>query len=83
MYSIIEKGGNMTYELSTAEKIEIIDQHIKSLSYSKYNLEMSILAEDAVAPVDQAKKDALTLQVSIVNDKINALVEEKALLSNG
>jgi hypothetical protein len=73
----------MTYELSTAEKIEIIDQHIKSLSYSKYNLEMSILAEDAVAPVDQAKKDALTLQVSIVNDKINALVEEKALLSNG
>lgn len=73
----------MTYELTTAEKIEIIDQHIKNLSYSKFNLEVSVLAEEALSPVDQAKIDALTLQITDVNSKIDALEQEKASINNG
>ena len=73
----------MTYQLTAAEKIEIIDQHIKNLSYSKFNLEMSVLSEEALAPVDEAKIDALTLQITAVNSKIDALEQEKASINNG
>lgn len=73
----------MTYELTIAEKIEIIDQHIKNLSYSKFNLEVSVLTEEALSPVDQAKIDALTLQIADVNSKIDALEQEKASINNG
>lgn len=71
----------MTYELTNEEKIDIINQHIRNLGFSKYNLETTLLSENAVATPDSAKVNSLTQQISDVDLKISALESEISTLS--
>jgi hypothetical protein len=70
----------MTYELTNEEKTSIVNQHLRSLEYNKYNVEVSLKEENAVADKNVELIASLTSQVSIITDKIDALLEELASL---
>ena len=66
----------MTYELTNDEKRNIINQHLRNLEYSKFNVEISLLEENADSAPDQENLDSLTGQLATINDKIEALAAE-------
>ena len=70
----------MTYILTNEEKAGIVEQHIKNLEYSKYNLEVSLI-EEAVAPSSTAVVTSLQDQLLSINLKIDALKQELSQLS--
>ena len=66
----------MTYELTNEEKAAIVNQHIKNLEYSIYNLQVSLVEENAVSAPDAAKVSSLNSQISEANTKKTALLAE-------
>lgn len=66
--------------ISTEDKIHMTRQFIKNLAYNRFNIELSLLAENAVAIPNQNNVDSFTLQLQEVDDKISALQEELTTL---
>jgi len=66
----------MTIQLSKEEKIQIINNHIKSLSYTKYNLEIDILQENAKSAPVSSSITAFENQVEDIQGQISALNTE-------
>lgn len=66
--------------LDASDKIAIIDQHLRNLEYSKYNIEVSLIEENAVSSPDTEAVAALNERLSQVNSKISALNTEKESL---
>jgi hypothetical protein len=66
----------MTYELTNEDKTGVINQHLKTLSYNKFNLDLSKIEESAKASPDAAVITDLTAQTTEVTAKINALLAE-------
>jgi len=64
----------MTSELTNEEKIGIVNQHIKTLNYNKYNLNLTILELNAVSSPNQATINEMILQISDLDDKISVLL---------
>jgi len=74
------KGGKMTI-LTNEDKISIVNQHKRNVEYSKYNLQVSLIEENAVTSPDQDAIDALNDKITEINKKITALDAELASLS--
>ena len=73
----------MSYTLTNEEKITIINQHLRTLAFSKYNYEISILEESSgSAPSSDDTMQTLVDQVGILNAKISALMAEVESLQN-
>lgn len=73
----------MVYILTNEEKITILNQHLRTLAFSKYNYEISILEESSgAAPSSDDTLQTLVNQVAILDAKINALVAEVQSLEN-
>lgn len=70
----------MTYELSNEEKISIIEQHVKNLEYSKYNLEAALIAERALTSPDSAVILSTEAKLAELSTKVTALTAEIATL---
>lgn len=70
----------MTVQLTNEEKISIITQHVRNLEFNKYNLNVSLIEENALAIPNQATIDSVNLQISEANTKIAALNAEIASL---
>jgi predicted nucleic acid-binding Zn-ribbon protein len=68
----------MTIELGKEEKIQIINSHKRNLAYSKYNLEVDILQENAKSAPSAAGIANLQSQISDINNQISALDAELA-----
>lgn len=68
----------MTYQLTNEEKLTIINQHLRTLEFSKYNYQMSLLEEQAVQVPAQETIDSINEQLLVLNQKIDALAEEAA-----
>jgi hypothetical protein len=68
----------MTYELSKAEKISIIDSHRKNLAYNKYNLEMSKIQEEAKDSPSAVSLEDLNSKIDEISDQLAALDLEAA-----
>lgn len=66
--------------VSEDEKIHMIRQFMKNLSYNRYNIELSLLAENAVAVPNQNNVDNFTLQLQEIDDKLSALQAELTTL---
>ena len=66
----------MTIELSKEEKQAIVNQHIRSLLVNKYNVEISLIEENSISPVNQSTITLLNNQINYIDTKINALQEE-------
>lgn len=72
----------MTYTLTNDEKLTIINQHLRTLAFSKYNIEMSLLEENSVEG-SRSSEVLLSLQTQLadVDAKIEALVSESNALA--
>jgi hypothetical protein len=68
-------------ELSNEEKVAIVTQHIKSIASNIYNLQVSLIAENAVTPVRQESLDSLNAQMAVENNKLAALESELSSLN--
>jgi hypothetical protein len=66
----------MTYELTNEDKAGVINQHLKTLSYNKFNLELSKIEESAKSLPTASVLTDLTSQILEVNTKIDALLAE-------
>jgi transcriptional regulator NrdR family protein len=72
----------MTYELTNAEKISIIDQHLKNLEYNRYNLQVSIIEltsetnpkQESITDI-QAQIDSIVAQQTALSAEIASLTE--------
>lgn len=70
----------MTYALSNEEKISIIEQHVRNLEYSKFNLETALIAERALTSPDSGVILSTEAKLGEINTKITALTAEIATL---
>jgi hypothetical protein len=67
--------------LSNEDKISIINQHKRAVEYSKYNLTVSLLEENAVLSPDQNAISDLTAKIADHDNKLIALSAEADSLS--
>ena len=68
----------MTHILSKEERTQIVNSHKKSLAMNRYNMEISIIEENAKTAPDATNVANLTAQLSGVDLQIAALDEELA-----
>jgi uncharacterized protein YdhG (YjbR/CyaY superfamily) len=71
----------MTYELSNEEKVNIIDQHIRSLSHTVYNSELDLVEANASNPVDENRINTTIEFIESNQSKVLALLEERSKLT--
>lgn len=71
----------MSTILTNEEKAAIVNQHIKNIEYSIYNLEISVIEEESVSTPDSNKISALNSDITELNLKKAALTAELALLT--
>lgn len=69
------------YDLSNEEKSSVLVTHLRNLSYSKYNTEVSIVEEESLARPSQETITQLNAQLTAIQTKIAALVAELDLLA--
>jgi len=67
-------------ELTNDEKITIIEQHLRSMLFSQYNLNLQLSELRAVSTPNQETIDAVTKQMSDVQAQIDYLNAEAAKL---
>ena len=65
----------MTYELDNQDKINMVNQHIKNLSYAKYDAELSKIEALAVNTVEQVASMSYQDQIDDITAKILKLEE--------
>ena len=66
--------------LTLDEKQNIARQFIKNLAYSRYNVQVSLIAENAVVPPNQSNIDSFTKQLADIDAKIAAVEAELATM---
>jgi hypothetical protein len=71
----------MTYELSIQEKTEILNNHLKNIEHNKYNVEVSLLEENALDNPSQSVIQSLNEQIENFAAKKSALMAELANIS--
>jgi pimeloyl-CoA synthetase len=69
-------------ELIKEEKIEIINVHLKSVVENIFNINMLIIQESAVSPINQESLDALEKQLENLFLKQEALKNELEKVNN-
>ncbi len=72
----------MVYQLTKEEKVTIINQHLRTLAFSRYNYEVSLMEENSSPESSPETVLALTEQIGILDAKINALVAESESLES-
>ena len=68
----------MTTQLTNEDKVQVINSRLKSLAYSKYNIEIDLIVENAKATPLTASISALNNSMSEVELQISALTAELA-----
>lgn len=66
----------MTYELTNEEKISIVNQHLKNLEYSAFNLSLSVIEEQAATNPNAESISSLNSQIAEINAKKVVLLAE-------
>jgi hypothetical protein len=66
----------MTIQLTKEEKAQIITSHIRSVSYSRYNLEVDTIQENAKSSPSAAVIASINTQIAELDDQILALNTE-------
>jgi hypothetical protein len=69
------------YDLTAAEKIAVINSHIKNINYNKFNAELVIIEENATASPDAAKISDANANIAEANAQIAALEAQIEALS--
>lgn len=66
----------MTIQLTKEEKAQIITSHIRNLTYSRYNLEVDVIQENAKTSPSAASIASINTQIDELDDQILALNTE-------
>jgi hypothetical protein len=71
----------MTIELTNDEKLNIVNQHIKSVDYSLYGSQLDLIELQATANPDAAQISTINNRITAATAKRAALVEERDSLT--
>lgn len=71
----------MTIELNNQEKIGIVEQHLKNIAFSEYNLTLSLIAEEALTNPSSSNLLSLNGQKADLEAQKSALIAELNSLS--
>ena len=71
----------MTIELTNEEKLGIIEQHIKSIDYGIYGIQLDLIELNATSAPDASQVTNLNTRLTAYNAKRAALVTEKNSLT--
>ena len=71
----------MTIELTNEEKLGIIEQHMKSIDYGIYGIELDLIETNATSSPDASQITNLGARLTALNAKRAALVTEKNSLT--
>jgi hypothetical protein len=66
--------------LTNSDKIVIVEQKIKNLSYQKYGIELDLQLENAVSSPDEENLASINARLADTNAKLDVLNTEKASL---
>lgn len=66
----------MTVNLKPEEKLPVIEQHLKTLLFSQYNTNLSIMEAKASSNLNQSNLDNLNSQLADINSQISVLEKE-------
>ena len=62
--------------ITNEEKMGIINQHMRNVQVNKYNLELTLLEENALTSPNTETVTAITAQIAEANKKITVLETE-------
>jgi hypothetical protein len=71
----------MTTTLTNEDKLNIVNQHIKSIDYSIYGHELDLIQANAVSSPDAGQISAINARITESNAKKAVLVIEKNSLT--
>ena len=71
----------MTIELTNEEKLGIIEQHIKSIDYGIYGIQLDLIEINAIETPDASQITNLNTRLTALNAKRAAIVTEKNSLT--
>lgn len=71
----------MTYELTNEQKSDIINQHLRSLEYSIYNIQLSVMEEESRTTPEESMLQSLNSSLTDLNAKKTALLNELASIN--
>jgi hypothetical protein len=71
----------MTIELTNEEKLGIVEQHIKSIDYGIYGIQLDLIELNATSAPDASQVTNLNTRLTAYNAKRAALVTEKNSLT--
>ena len=79
----MDKGDNTVppVELTTEEKIAVINSHMKNVQYTKYNAQISLVAENALETPDTEKVTSANEVIAKADLQLAALQAEIDALS--
>lgn len=66
----------MSYQLTNEEKAAIISQHLKNVESNIFNLELSLIEENATTTPNASNVSSLNAQLTEANAKKTALLAE-------
>lgn len=66
--------------LTNADKLNIVNQHIKSLDFQIYNAQIDLLEANADSPVNSENVSAINSRIASLNAKRDVLEAEAAPL---
>lgn len=66
----------MVYELTNEEKTAIVEQHLKNIAFSEYNLDLSLTAEQALQNPSSSNLLSLNSQKDDLQAQKDALLVE-------
>jgi len=71
----------MTIELTNEEKLGIVEQHIKSIDYGIYGIQLDLIELNATSAPEASQVTNLNTRLTALNAKRTALVTEKNSLT--
>ena len=71
----------MTIELTNEEKLGIVEQHIKSIDYGIYGIQLDLIELNATSTPEASQITNLNTRLTALNAKRAALVTEKNSLT--
>jgi len=66
--------------LTNEDKLNLVNQHIKSIDYQAYNLELDLIEANAESPVNSDSVSVLNTRMNALEAKRTALESEAATL---
>jgi len=71
----------MTYELTNEQRTDIVNQHLRSLEYSIYNIQLSVIEEESRTTPEESMLQSLNSSLTDLNAKKTALLNELASIN--